>query len=238
MYGKAPCLSELIYSFLNQDYKGKKELIILNDLDKQKIVFNHPEVKIINLENRIIPLGAKFNKNVEYCQYDILSVMEIDDIYLSNHLSNAIQKMKNGIYHSNRAWSLKFNSDKLNIGGNYFHATHVFSRELFNQVGGYCEIDNTTVDIKTMKKFKDAIGPYTISETPINFTYIYRWVPYPTAYHASCHGKVDSVSKIVEKIVHNGILNGTEPSGECVIVPRWKNPYNDYVREALSKISI
>ena len=47
-YGRTSSLEEAIYRFLNQDYDGEKELIILNDLQDQTLFFDHPEVKIIN----------------------------------------------------------------------------------------------------------------------------------------------------------------------------------------------
>ena len=36
-YGRTSFLEEAIYSFLNQDYDGEKELIILNDLEDQTL---------------------------------------------------------------------------------------------------------------------------------------------------------------------------------------------------------
>ena len=53
-----------IQCFLDQDYDGPKELVILNDLNVQELVFDHPEVKIVNSKERIKPLGKKFNHNL------------------------------------------------------------------------------------------------------------------------------------------------------------------------------
>ena len=46
-YGRVSTLEEAIYSFLQQDYPGEKELVIVNDYPKQKLIFDHPEIKII-----------------------------------------------------------------------------------------------------------------------------------------------------------------------------------------------
>ena len=54
-YGRPDVLEEAIESFLRQDYEGPKELIVLNDFTQQTLHFEHPEVKIINAEQRITP---------------------------------------------------------------------------------------------------------------------------------------------------------------------------------------
>ena len=51
-YGRVHTLEESIYSFINQEYPGKKELVIINDYPLQRLEFNHPEVKIFNLDYR------------------------------------------------------------------------------------------------------------------------------------------------------------------------------------------
>ncbi|MEZ4657920.1 MAG: glycosyltransferase family A protein [Caldilineaceae bacterium] len=42
-YGRPAVLEEAIYSFLQQDYQGPKELIVLNDYVDQTLYFDHPE---------------------------------------------------------------------------------------------------------------------------------------------------------------------------------------------------
>ena len=49
-YGRTHFLEESIYSFLIQNYAGPKEMIIINDYPLQTLVFDHPEVKIINVQ--------------------------------------------------------------------------------------------------------------------------------------------------------------------------------------------
>ena len=51
-YGRPHLLEEAIESFLRQDYQGQKELIVLNDLPQEELLFNHPEVHIINVSKR------------------------------------------------------------------------------------------------------------------------------------------------------------------------------------------
>ncbi len=75
-YGRVRCLEEAIHSFLQQDYCGEKELVILNDREDQVLAFEHPEVTIINSPERIEPLGKKFNRNIDFCDGDVLAAWE------------------------------------------------------------------------------------------------------------------------------------------------------------------
>lgn len=235
VYGKIHCLHELVYSFLNQDYKGQKELVILNDLSDQTIIFDHPEVKIINLKDRISPLGRKFNVNINYCQHDIISVMEIDDIYLPNHLSYAIDNMKNDIYHCGNAWIWTGQNVPLHHSGNYFHATHCYTRSLFNKIGGYSEsIDNTSLDIDIIVKFQKLLGNYSQSQKFEDISYIYRWGV--GGYHASGWGtSINNLSSLAENSIKQRINNNEEPTGEIILQPKWNQDYLALSREAIVK---
>ena len=234
-YGKIHCLPELIYSFLNQDYDGNKELVILNDLDKQHIIFDHPEVTIINSKTRISPLGRKFNTNISYCKYDIVAVMEIDDIYLPNHLSYAVTHMKNDIYHCGNAWIWTGKDSQLHHAGNYFHATHCYTKDLFNKIGGYSEeIDNTTLDIDIIVKFQKLVGNYSQSQSYRDISYIYRWGV--GGYHASGWGtNINNLSELAQSSIEQRIQFNEEPSGDIFIQPEWKQDYSTLARKAVEQ---
>jgi hypothetical protein len=232
-YGKVHCLPELIQSFLQQNYEGKKELVILNDLAEQELIFNHPEVVIINSKQRYTPLGEKFNKNVEYCSHDYVAVMEIDDIYLPNHLTYAMQNMQNGIFHANLAYVWTGRNKPLHITGNYFHATHVYSKELFNKVGGYTKsIDNTTIDVNIIQSFQKEVGNYTKSPDYKDITYVYRWGV--GGYHTSGWGtQINNVSDLAKLSIQQQIRAGIEPTGKIILEPKWNEPYDIMTQEAL-----
>jgi hypothetical protein len=236
VYGKVHCLPELIYSFLNQDYKGEKELVILNDLSEQNIIFDHPEVRVINSKTRISPLGRKFNVNISHCKYDIISVMEVDDIYLPNHLSYAISHMKDGIYHCGNAWVWTGKDIPLHHTGNYFHATHCYTKELFDKAGRYSEtIDNTTLDIDIIVKFQNLIGNYSQSQSKQDISYIYRWGV--GGYHASGWGtQINNLSDLASNSINYSISNNIEPTGEIIITPRWNQDYNSLALQALQNL--
>lgn len=232
-YGKSHCLHELVYSFLNQDYEGEKELVILNDLSYQTITFDHPEVRIINTKDQIVPLGRKFNTNISHCKYDIISVMESDDIYLPNHLSYSVEHMKDGIYHCGCAWIFTCADEKLSYAGNYFHATHCYTKDLFDKVGGYSEhIDNTTLDVDIISKFQKICGNYTQYQNKEDISYIYRWGV--GGYHTSGWGvNINNVSELTKDSIAKRILSKEEPIGNIKIEPRWKYDYVKMAKDIL-----
>ncbi|HEY6347784.1 MAG TPA: DUF6065 family protein [Candidatus Angelobacter sp.] len=53
-------LEEAIYGFLQQDYPGEKELIVLNDWEGQTLACDHPNVYVVNLPRRFHSMGEKF----------------------------------------------------------------------------------------------------------------------------------------------------------------------------------
>lgn len=229
-YGRVRYLEEVLECFLRQDYPGKKELVILNDLVGQELIFNHPEVVIVNHPERITPLGRKFNRNIELCSHGILACMESDDIYLPHHLSHAVENMRNGVYHSGVAFVFTGDRDPLHFAGNYYHSSHVFTRELFDSVGGYPEIDNCAVDVGIMGKLNAKIGPYTQHPADEDTTMIYRWC---TGLHASGWGpNITDVSDKAKQIMDIWVRNGQEPMGKVILEPKWRNDYVEMHRKA------
>jgi len=93
-YGRVDLLEESIYSFINQDYPGKKEMIIVNDYPLQKLIFDHPEIKIYNLDYTFQTIGEKENFAVSQCSSNIIAVWDDDDVALPNHLTNIAKYFK------------------------------------------------------------------------------------------------------------------------------------------------
>jgi glycosyltransferase involved in cell wall biosynthesis len=230
-YGRVHCLEEVVECFLKQNYPGKKELIILNDFAEQELIYNHNEIRIINSKERIKPLGTKFNKNIEYCQYEILCCMEDDDYYLPNHLTYAVDNMHRGVYHSGVAWVWTA-PGKLHRSGNYFHGNHVIKRDLFEKVGRYPDIDNCTVDVGIMAKIQKELGTnYSQSPKPEEMTYIYRWGC--GSYHGSGYGtNITNVSELAANAVQHQKSLGKVPTGKVILNPHWREDYVALAKKA------
>ena len=61
-YGRVETLEESLESFLKQDYPADKcELVIVNDYPLQTLRFDHPQVRIVNVNHTFTTIGAKEN---------------------------------------------------------------------------------------------------------------------------------------------------------------------------------
>ena len=90
-YGRPGFLNELVESFLRQDYKGKKELLISNDMPKMKYEFQHPEVTVVNQSKRYGSHGEKLNALMTMIKYDVTTIWDDDDIMLPWAISTSIE---------------------------------------------------------------------------------------------------------------------------------------------------
>lgn len=217
-FGRVHCLEEAIQCFLDQDYPGEKELVILNDYAEHELIYKNPEITIINVKDRISPLGKKFNKNIEFCKHDILACWEDDDYFMPHRLSYAVENMRNGVFHSGVAFVTTGRDTPWHFSGNHFHSSIVFHRELFDKVGGYPEIDNCTLDVGLMGKFTNEIGNYTQRPSLENIGYIYRWGN--GSYHGSGYGtNIKNLSELAANAVQHQKGLGKVPQGKVILNP-------------------
>jgi hypothetical protein len=106
-YGRVAQLEEAIESFLRQDYPGPKELIILNDYERQTLIFDHPEVRVINGPTRFHSVGEKYKAAAALAAHDLIVVWHDDDIYLSHRLSYTVAHLDptKTFFKADKAWS-------------------------------------------------------------------------------------------------------------------------------------
>jgi glycosyltransferase involved in cell wall biosynthesis len=130
-YGRPRLLEEAIHSFLQQDYAGPKEMIVLNDYADQILAFDHLEVQVINLSRRFRTLGEKLNAAVALASHDLLFVWDDDDVYLPHRLSFSVANFepRKGFFKVNTAWLW----NQHGLGGpvqSVFHSASCWSRHL------------------------------------------------------------------------------------------------------------
>lgn len=220
-YGKSKLLEEAIYSFLNQDYDGEKELVILNDLVDQTLIFDHPQVKIINSKQRIYPLGKKFNECLSYCSGEYIFVWDDDDIYFPWKISFSINNInKDGIFHTNQGFFEETNKN-LSISKNLFHSNLCMHKNIWEK-NNYIESDLIALDVFLFNKINYLYKNISKIISDEDIFYIYRWAS-TSNYHGSFFK--ENVSLNVAKYVDQKILNKTEPVGNIVLNPQWKNDY-------------
>ena len=79
-YGRKQLLEESIHSFLLQDF-DKSEMVIINDEPNVIYRFNHPKVKIINLNQRFENISKKIEWGFKECSYDYVYRLYDDDLF-------------------------------------------------------------------------------------------------------------------------------------------------------------
>jgi glycosyltransferase involved in cell wall biosynthesis len=235
-------IEEAVQSFLQQDYRGRKELVILNDFDKQRIVFNHPEVKVVNVSKRYESIGEKRNACVRMCSYDHIAVWDDDDIYLPHRLSYSMMMYDplKRYFKPSKAWVM---NDNVVSGpqSNLYHSGSMWHRSLFDAVDGYAHMGSGE-DMDLELKFEKIIGPGKNYDEikPEEIYYIYRWAG-TNSYHLSAFG-VDKENEksgnwMAEYYVLTSLKNGKINAGEIKLEPSWRSDYTSIIKAHIASIS-
>ena len=233
-------LEEAVYSFLQQDYPGEKELLILNDFAQQTIVFDHPEVTVVNVATRFLSVGEKRNRAVALSRHDLLAVWDDDDISLPHRLSFSVSHYDERRRYFKSTQSFSWNKGK--VSGprtNRYHAASMWHRSLFDEVGGYPAIGSGEDD-GIEAKFKKIIGPEMSFDNiePRDIYYLYRWSG-TGSYHLSGFGR-DTPETLgqdrVMKYVLTQLERGEIAAGEIYLRPHWEADYSQMVREHVAEL--
>jgi len=234
-YGRVALLEEAIESFLRQDYPGQKELIILNDYAEQTLVFDHPEVRVINLPHRLHSIGEKYKMAVGLATHDLLFVWHDDDIYLPHRLSYSVAQLdpKQAFFKADKAWF--WNEGKLSgPDANLFHGGSCWRRALFSQVQGYPHIDNRyDLEFEQLCKSAAPTAMHVQSIKPVDIYYLYRWQGLGS-YHFSTLGADGQESKRVVDYVAQQAARGEIPQGQIQLQPQWQSDYRALVQDYLA----
>lgn len=230
-YARPRVLEEALHSFLQQDYEGEKELIILNDCADQKLIYDHPQVKIYNFQERIKPLGRKFNYSVSLCTGDIFMPWEDDDIYLPWRMSTTLKYLNNGLFHTGQG-IFEQDHKKLIFSNNVFHCNLAISRENWEKVGGYLNIDKGSIDCSLLSNITKEIQNPSITIPQNEIFYIYRWSQ-TGSYHASGIAPYEECdfANETEKIVNHQKQKNEFLSGDIILNPHYKYNYLKLVHE-------
>lgn len=238
-HGRVHLLEEALYSFLQQDYSGTKELIIVNDYPLQTLIFDHPEVKIYNLKETFKTIGEKENFAIERCSGELIAVWDDDDIALPNHLNNI-----------NKFWHEDTNLLHWNNGVFYNHPNItslmglgnsgiVYSKKVWEQIGK-SPIENAGGDMTLVHKIHALGREYVVIASPKDeeCSWFYRWaLPVPT-YHQSGMGtdtpdRLDVVQRnslFIEEQRAKGLI----PTGEIYLQPKWNMDYKKLLEDFIS----
>lgn len=225
-YGRVEHLEEALASFLQQDYDGDHELVIVNDYPLQRLHFDHPRVRIINLDFTFRTIGEKENFAVSACRHDTIAVWDDDDIALPNHLTNIDAYFRgHDLLHWQRgaAWV----GDGIQALSSLGNSGIVYSRRMWDEVGGHAH-ENAGYDVTFVNKLLAAGAPVALAEPPAReVSWFYMWGN--GSYHMSGLGTDDGSrpdvikrhSEHVEMLRQRGLV----PTGDIELVPQLRRDY-------------
>lgn len=237
-YSRVEYIVEAIESFLRQEYDGESELVIVNDYPLQKLIFDHPKVRIINLDYTFPTIGAKENFAVENCKYDTIAVWDDDDMALPNHLSN-INKFFPGydLLHWNNG--IKLVANKIEGLGNLGNSGIVYSKQIWKKVSKH-PLENAGYDMSFVIAIERA-GGKVARVVPLDeeVSWIYTWGG--GSYHMSGLGTDtpdrDNVIKRHSEYIELRRKLGEIPTGDIYLVPEWKQDYTLMLKNYLTPLT-
>lgn len=231
-YGRVDQLEEALESFLRQDYDADHELVIVNDYPRQRLHFDHPRVRIFNLDFTFDTIGAKENFAVSACRHDTIAVWDDDDIALPNHLRNVDRYYPgHDLLHWGRgAFFKKGRIAALTGLGN---SGMVYSRHLWGTVGGHA-LENAGYDVTFVQRLRAHGARVAVAEPPpAEVSWFYSWRN--GSYHMSGMGSDDATrpSVVQRHAAHIEELRraGRIPTGDIELKPNWSRDYASLLAE-------
>lgn len=234
-FARPRLLEEAIHSFLIQDYQGEKELLILNDFDRQVLHFDHPQVTVINISRRFRTLGEKRSATVALCKYDLVAVWDDDDISLPHRLTYSWDRYDEEarLYFATKYFIVRDNA----IDTIVTVASHGFSlwhRELYDEVGGYRPLD-VGQDSDLKKRFVSAVGSLRLVSMPDSEIFYLRRLDGTGSYHQSRFGDTGRAHESVMKCAINQIDSGEIDEGDIELHPHWERNWADLASAYLAQ---
>lgn len=235
-YGRVSFLEECLQSFLQQEYSGDSEMVIINDYPLQKLIFDHPKVRIFNVDETFKTIGEKENFAVEQCKGDIIAVTDDDDVYMQNHLSNIDKYFVPGtnILHWQRG--VYYNDPEITNITWIGNSGMVYSKDAWLKAGKHPIMNAGGDSIFAEKVFKLGNVVHASPELPSAF---YRW-RMPNLYHQSGMGvddetKFPSIIERHQKHIEGLRKRGLIPTGEVILEPHWNRPYDEMLNNFMKK---
>jgi hypothetical protein len=227
-------LEEAIESFHRQNYPGEKELIICNDFIDQELVYNHPDVKVINLKERAPNLGSKRNTAYSYATGDVFLTWGDDDVHLPGRITRMVNAMKEhnsefvfeGPYYILYGGKLSFEKGKTS-------GAHIITKDLFYKAGKIPEINSGEDQAfnAVVKKYLNITTPLPICNSAPQFLYRFSTGrAHISQYGQDKENKKSGYDLFIEQ-ARQYIKQGKEPNGRYVLKPNWSKDWVEETRK-------
>ena len=235
-YGRVEFLEESLHSFLIQDYPGEKELVIVNDYPLQKLVFDHPDVRIYNLDETFKTIGDKENYATELCKGDIICQWDDDDVAMPWHLNNVAKYFTDDVNILHWNPGVFYNNGKITDITWIGNSGIVFRKSAWRSIGGYA-IENAGYDMTFVEQLNKYGGRLFATPSKNEASWFYMWGG--RGYHMSGMGTDTSDRANVIERHSNHVealrLKGLIPTGEIQLNPHWEIDYQKQFEEYVRK---
>jgi len=219
-------LEESLYSFVNQTYAGPKEMIIVNDYPLQKLKFNHPDVKMYNLDETFATIGEKENYATKLCNGEIICQWDDDDVAMPNHLDNVYKHFKDNVNILHWKTGIFYNEPNITSITWIGNSGIVFRKSAWEAIGGH-PIENAGYDMTFIERLHKFGGRLFVDMPKHEASWMYMWGG--RGYHMSGqgHDKPGKMNVIQRHSAHVEAerVKGNIPTGEVELVPKWKSDY-------------
>lgn len=209
-------LEEAVESFLRQVGWENRELIIWNDHPQQRVVFDHPMVKVVNEPTRCPTLGEKYNRMVRMATGEAIVPWEDDDISLPRRVAEAALALQTWDYVPSGYFFLDGKGLHTDHPLGYCHGSSAYRKTAWEAVGGYPEVSGPQDAIMDGKlRHSEAVRTAPSPGGPREWQYLYRWGV------SSCHlsGQGTNAARAYEENLTR--MGG----GEIVLKPHWREDY-------------
>lgn len=170
-FGKVKHLEEAVYSFLIQSYPNK-ELIIFNNYDAVDIVFDHPEVTVINYKGKITDNTAECrNLGNQFARGKYIMTWDDDDIYLKHRIKLSVKALSKSDKVGYISGAFYSEEDELLKGIDIFLSNSLIERE-YLLANPYKEGDGDDQYMYNRLLKEDKL---LIDKADTSIQYIYRW---------------------------------------------------------------
>lgn len=236
-YGRVELLEESLYSYLIQEYDGESELLIVNDYPLQKLIFDHPRVRIINLDKTFETIGDKENFAISNCSYNAVAVWDDDDIAMKNHLQNINKYFVEDTDLLQWHRGVFFNDKQITSITGLGNSGIVYSKKIWEKLGGQAR-ENAGHDMSFVLNIKANSKNIVYADPPDNeVSWFYYWAH--RSYHMSGLGAdtpdrpniIQRHSEHIENLRQQGKI----PTGEIVLKPKWSIPYDKLLVDFLER---
>ena len=236
-YGRVDTLVEALHSFLIQDYPADRcELIIVNDYPKQKLIFDHPQVTIYNLDETFPLIGEKENYAIERCNGDLIAVWDDDDVAMSNHLMNIANHWKEDTNIIHWETGVFYNEPSITAITGVGNSGIVYSKDVWKRIGK-SPLENAGGDTTLTSRIHTLGGVVNVKMPDNEASWFYMWGG--RGYHQSGEGTDDEIRpNIIQR--HSAWIEslrakGEIPTGDIHLVPAWQKPYDKMLEDYINK---